>query len=154
MKKKTLYIVTALFVFLNIGKSYSQRVITTSIEKFVLAQLEDNNVKSKLSDKIVVDEFIRLLKKPKLTLSERILVTKIIDELFPGFVDSENNKIWDLILKTKNKQLQKDLLGVIDDVNVTDENVAALLKKALGIEISPESVRLIRNREPQFATKK
>ena len=57
MKKKTLYIIIAILILLNIGKSYSQKFTTTSIEKFVLAQLKDNKIKSKISDKIVVEDF-------------------------------------------------------------------------------------------------
>ena len=70
MKKKTLYVIIAVLVLLNIGKSYSQTVITTSIEKFVLTQLKDVNIKSKLSDKIVVEDFKKLLKKPNKSSSE------------------------------------------------------------------------------------
>jgi hypothetical protein len=138
---------------LNTGKSYSQKVITTSIEKFVLAQLKDNKIKSKISDKIVVEDFKKLLIKPNKTLTERIFVTKVIDELFPNFVDRENNKIYDLINKTNNTNIQDILLGSIVDINKTDEQVAAQLKQALGIKVSPESVRLLRNREPEFSGK-
>ena len=94
-----------------------------------------------------------LFDKPNKTLAERIFVTKFIDELFPNFVDRENNKIYDLINKTNNTNIQDILLGSIVDINKTDEQVAAQLKKALGIEVSPESVRLIRNREPEFSGK-
>ena len=97
-----------------------------------------------------VEAFEALLEKDVLSQTERQFVTKVIDELFPNFVDRENDKIYNLINQTNNLNIQDTLLASIIDVKKTDEIVAAQLEKALGIEVSPESVRLIRNREPEF----
>ena len=146
MKKKTLYIIIAILILLNIGKSYSQKFTTTSIEKFVLAQLKDNKIKSKISDKIVVEDFKKLLIKPNKTLTERIFVTKVIDELFPNFVRDENNKIISLLESETDNKLRKNLLGSLNDFSKSDEIVASEFKRTLGVDIKPEGIRMLRNK--------
>lgn len=84
--KNKLYIIS-LIILLNIGKSYSQTVITTSIEKVLLTQLKDVNIKSKLSDKIVVEDFKKLLKKPNKSSSELKFLSGIIIDVFPKLIN-------------------------------------------------------------------